>query len=208
MPLVRLIEGGGASVSGAYGSRGRSGYDLTAPPPMNLLAMEALATVPVACAALGPCAGFPAGRLVASHFSMMTRDTALVLTGGPALVERATRREAHEGGARRRGRAHARAASSTTSREDEADACARSAASSPSCRRTFGSRRRARRATTRASAARRSCSASCRASGARPTRCAAWSSSSSIAARSSRSRRATGAVRSRASRASRASPSA
>ena len=62
IPLVRLIEGGGASVSGAYGSRGRSGYDLTAPPPMNLLALEALATVPVACAALGPCAGFPAAR--------------------------------------------------------------------------------------------------------------------------------------------------
>lgn len=90
IPLVRLIEGGGASVSGAYGSRGRSGYDLTAPPPMNVLAMEALATVPVACAALGPCAGFPAARLAASHFSVMTKDTAVVLTGGPELVERAT----------------------------------------------------------------------------------------------------------------------
>jgi acetyl-CoA carboxylase carboxyltransferase component len=46
IPLVRLIEGGGASVSGAYGSRGRSGYDLTAPPPMNVLAMEAPASPP------------------------------------------------------------------------------------------------------------------------------------------------------------------
>ncbi len=90
IPLVRLIEGGGASVSGAYGSRGRSGYDLTAPPPMNVLAMEALASVPVACAALGPCAGFPAARLAASHFSVMTKDSAVVLTGGPELVERAT----------------------------------------------------------------------------------------------------------------------
>jgi acetyl-CoA carboxylase carboxyltransferase component len=89
MPLVRLLEGGGASVSGAYGARGRSGYDLTAPSPMNLLAMQALAEIPVVCAALGPCAGFPAGRLTASHFSLMTRDTAVVLTGGPALVERA-----------------------------------------------------------------------------------------------------------------------
>jgi acetyl-CoA carboxylase carboxyltransferase component len=89
VPLVRLLEGGGASVSGSYEQRGRSGYDLTAPSPLNLLALEALATVPVACAALGPCAGFPAGRLVASHFSVMTRDTAQVLTGGPALVERA-----------------------------------------------------------------------------------------------------------------------
>ncbi|HEX2484291.1 MAG TPA: carboxyl transferase domain-containing protein, partial [Myxococcota bacterium] len=89
VPLVRLLEGGGASVSGSYQSRGRSGYDLTSPSPMNLLALEALATVPVVCAALGPCAGFPAGRLVASHLSLMTRETAQVLTGGPALVERA-----------------------------------------------------------------------------------------------------------------------
>jgi acetyl-CoA carboxylase carboxyltransferase component len=89
VPLIRLLEGGGASVSGSYQQRGRSGYDLTSPSPMNLLAVEALATVPVVCAALGPCAGFPAGRLVASHFSVMTRGMAAVLTGGPALVERA-----------------------------------------------------------------------------------------------------------------------
>jgi acetyl-CoA carboxylase carboxyltransferase component len=31
----------------------------------------------------------PAARLVASHFSIMTRDTAQVMIGGPALVERA-----------------------------------------------------------------------------------------------------------------------
>lgn len=89
IPVVRLLEGGGASVTGASGVRGRSGYDLTASSPLNLLCMEALATVPVVCAALGPVAGFPAARLVASHFSLMTRLTAQVLTGGPALVERA-----------------------------------------------------------------------------------------------------------------------
>jgi len=89
VPLVRLLEGGGASVTGATGVRGRSGYDLTASSPLNLLCLESLATVPVVCAALGPVAGFPAARLVASHFSLMTRATAHVLTGGPALVERA-----------------------------------------------------------------------------------------------------------------------
>jgi acetyl-CoA carboxylase carboxyltransferase component len=89
IPLVRLLEGGGATVKGARGTRGRSGYDFTAASPLNLLCMEALATVPVACAALGPVAGFPAARLVASHFSIMTRDTAQVLIGGPVLVERA-----------------------------------------------------------------------------------------------------------------------
>ncbi|MCZ6782828.1 MAG: propionyl-CoA carboxylase [Proteobacteria bacterium] len=89
VPLVRLLEAGGATIEGASGVRGRSGYDMVAPPSLNLLCVEALASVPVVCAALGPVAGFPAARLVASHFSLMTRDTAQVLTGGPALVERA-----------------------------------------------------------------------------------------------------------------------
>ncbi len=89
LPLVRLLEAGGASVTGTGGARGRSGYDMTAPPMLNVLCMEALASVPVVCAALGPVAGYPAGRLAASHFSLMTKDTAQVLTGGPAVVERA-----------------------------------------------------------------------------------------------------------------------
>jgi len=89
IPLVRLLEAGGASIAGAGENRGRSGYDMTAPAPLNLLSMETMATVPVVCAALGPVAGFPAGRLVASHLSIMTRETAQVLVGGPALVERA-----------------------------------------------------------------------------------------------------------------------
>lgn len=89
VPLVRLLEAGGASVTGASGTRGRSGYDLVLPEMMNPLAMQALATVPVVCAALGPCAGFPAARLAAAHFSVMTQETAQVLTGGPALVARA-----------------------------------------------------------------------------------------------------------------------
>jgi acetyl-CoA carboxylase carboxyltransferase component len=89
VPLVRLLEGGGASVAGTGGARGRSGYDFTAPSPLNLLSLEAFAAVPVVCAALGSVAGFPAARLVASHLSIMTRDTAQVLIGGPAVVERA-----------------------------------------------------------------------------------------------------------------------
>jgi len=90
MPLIRLLEGGGASIAGATGTAGRSGYDMTSPAVANLLCIEALATVPVVCAALGPVAGFPAARLVASHLSIMTRDGAQVLTGGPLLVARAT----------------------------------------------------------------------------------------------------------------------
>ena len=36
VPLVRLLEGGGASIAGATGVRGRSGYDWTASSPLNL----------------------------------------------------------------------------------------------------------------------------------------------------------------------------
>ncbi len=120
LPLVRLLEAGGASVAGASGTRGRSGYDMTAPPLLNLLCVEALAQVPVVCAALGPVAGFPAGRLVASHFSIMTRDTAQVLIGGPVLVERALREKATKedlGGAR----IHERSGVVNNVAEDEAD---------------------------------------------------------------------------------------
>ena len=48
-----------------------------------------MATVPVATGAMGAVAGLPAGRLVASHFSVMSKSTAQVLTAGPAVVERA-----------------------------------------------------------------------------------------------------------------------
>jgi methylmalonyl-CoA decarboxylase subunit alpha len=90
IPNVRLLEAGGASVSGITGVKGRSGYDFVAGASSNLALLEARATVPMVAAALGPVAGYPAGRLVSAHFSLMTRATAQVLVGGPALVARAT----------------------------------------------------------------------------------------------------------------------
>ncbi len=89
IPMLRLLEGGGAKITGGTGAKNRSGYDLTTVSPSNLMMMKALQSVPVVCLALGPVAGFPAARLVGSHLSIMTRDTAQVLIGGPALVERA-----------------------------------------------------------------------------------------------------------------------
>jgi acetyl-CoA carboxylase carboxyltransferase component len=86
MPIIRMLEAGGASIAGTGGAtRGRSGYDWTSPPLLNIRSMESLQSIPVVCIALGPCAGFPAGRLVASHLSIMTKDSQ-VLTGGPAVV--------------------------------------------------------------------------------------------------------------------------
>jgi acetyl-CoA carboxylase carboxyltransferase component len=91
MPLVRLHEGGGGSVAGSSGreSKQRPTGDPVFAAPRFASVAEALATVPVASAALGPVAGLPASRLVASHFCVMARETAQVLTAGPAVVERA-----------------------------------------------------------------------------------------------------------------------
>jgi methylmalonyl-CoA decarboxylase subunit alpha len=88
VPLVRLLEGGGGSVRGGGRKGGTVGEPVYAEPRFRIIA-DALSQVPVASAALGAVAGFPAGRLVASHFAVMTRHTAQVLIGGPALVERA-----------------------------------------------------------------------------------------------------------------------
>ena len=87
-PLVRMLEGGGGSVKGGGKKGGTVGEPVFTEPRFKIIA-DAMGVVPVASAALGAVAGFPAGRLVASHFSVMTEHTAQVLIGGPALVERA-----------------------------------------------------------------------------------------------------------------------
>jgi len=90
VPLIRLHEGGGGSVTGAggKGSGGPVGESVAHAPRFRSVA-EAMATVPVATAALGPVAGLPAARLVAAHFTTMTRETAQILIAGLAVVERA-----------------------------------------------------------------------------------------------------------------------
>lgn len=87
LPLIRFLEGGGGSVRGSS-KRGPSPDPVYTTHRFVSIA-RVLRTAPVVSAALGAVAGFPAARLVASHFSIMTRQTAQVLIGGPALVERA-----------------------------------------------------------------------------------------------------------------------
>ena len=96
VPLVRFLEGGGGSVAGSGGKGGgeknarpRMAGDPVYSPSRFLSIAQVMKIVPVASAAVGAVAGFPAARLAASHFSVMTRDTAQILIGGPALVERA-----------------------------------------------------------------------------------------------------------------------
>lgn len=124
-PLLRLLEGGGGSVgSGAEDPKkprtvGEPVYSV----PRFAIIAEAMGKVPVASAALGPVAGFPAGRLVASHFSVMARGTAQVMIGGPALVKRALGRDVTKeelGGAA----VHAKSGVVDNIAEDEHDALA------------------------------------------------------------------------------------
>lgn len=88
VPLVRMLEGGGGSVAGGARKGGTVGEPVFTEPRFKIIA-DAMSEVPVASGAMGAVAGFPAGRLVASHFAVMTKHTAQVLIGGPALVERA-----------------------------------------------------------------------------------------------------------------------
>ena len=88
VPLVRMLEGGGGSVKGSGKKGGTVGQPVFSEPRFKIIA-DAMGEVPIASGAMGAVAGFPAGRLVASHFAVMTRHTAQVLIGGPALVTRA-----------------------------------------------------------------------------------------------------------------------
>tara|TARA_B100000579_G_scaffold408903_1_gene397429 strand:- start:2433 stop:3995 length:1563 start_codon:yes stop_codon:yes gene_type:complete len=91
IPLVRLHEGGGGSVTGSGGSAKQpkipNGDSVFSKNRFQSLS-ECLGILPVATAALGPVAGLPAARLVASHFSVMTQNSQ-VLIAGPAVVKRA-----------------------------------------------------------------------------------------------------------------------
>jgi len=88
VPLVRMLEGGGGSVKNSGRKGGTVGQPVFSEPRFRIIA-DAMGQVPIASGAMGPVAGFPAGRLVASHFAVMAKHTAQVLIGGPALVTRA-----------------------------------------------------------------------------------------------------------------------
>jgi acetyl-CoA carboxylase carboxyltransferase component len=131
LPLVRFLEGGGGSVAGAA-SNASSKKKKSAPPPRTVpenpfgtprffSIAKVLRVAPVCSAALGAVAGFPAARLAASHFSVMTKETSQVLIGGPALVERALGEQATKeslGGAH----VHSRSGVVDNVGRDEADA--------------------------------------------------------------------------------------
>lgn len=86
VPLIRLVEGVGASVRGVK-SVGAT-YVPNVPGWEHSVAN--LSRVPVVSAALGSLAGLPAIEVTAAHFSVMVKEQAQVFVAGPPLVKAAS----------------------------------------------------------------------------------------------------------------------
>src|SRR4051794_13312298 len=84
VPLVRLVDGTGGG--GSVKTLESMGFSYVPPLPGFDVAVENLSRVPVVAAALGPCAGLGAARVVLSHFSVIARGTAQVFVAGPPVV--------------------------------------------------------------------------------------------------------------------------
>ena len=84
LPLVRLVDGTGGG--GSVKSLETMGFTYVPFIPGMDVAVENLSVVPVVAAALGPVAGLGAARVVASHFSVIVRDTAQLFVAGPPVV--------------------------------------------------------------------------------------------------------------------------
>jgi acetyl-CoA carboxylase carboxyltransferase component len=84
VPLVRLVDGTGGG--GSVKTLETMGFTYVPPLPGWNIAVENLSRVPVAAAALGPVAGLGAARVVASHFSVIVRETAQMFVAGPPVV--------------------------------------------------------------------------------------------------------------------------
>ena len=190
IPLVRLVDGTGGG--GSVKQLEQLGFTYVPEVPGWELAVDNLSSVPVVAAALGPCAGLGAARVVASHFSVIVRGTAQLFVAGPPVVamagwaRRRTRRSSAERGPRP---PRARSTTRPSTRRTRSRSCG---ASSPICRAASGRPPRAWPPPIPRIGARRNCSRSSRATSASPTTCGASSSSSSTAARCSRSARASG----------------
>ena len=121
LPLVRLIDAGGGSIR-TVETLGRT-Y-VPANPAWDWVVRN-LETVPVVSLVLGSIAGFASARAVASHYSVMVRNTSHMFIAGPAVVTRTgnefTKDELGSPAL------HAKAGAVDDIAEDEADAIARAA---------------------------------------------------------------------------------
>ncbi len=84
IPLLLTVEGAG----GGVGSQMSKGHAPLVSSVNFFRSYQLLSEVPVLAAAVGPCAGAAAGRVVLAHFSVMARDTGCLFAGGPPVVRR------------------------------------------------------------------------------------------------------------------------
>ena len=85
IPLLVNVE----EVGGGVNIQQSKGYSII-PSSMSFgSGFALLREVPVLAAGMGACAGGHGARLMMSHFSVMTKDTACVFSGGPPVVARA-----------------------------------------------------------------------------------------------------------------------
>lgn len=84
LPLVRLVDGTGGG--GSVKSLTDMGFSYVPPLPGGDLWVDNLAKVPVVAAALGPCAGLGAARVVMAHFSVIVREVGQLFVAGPPVV--------------------------------------------------------------------------------------------------------------------------
>nr|WP_290916456.1 carboxyl transferase domain-containing protein [Hyphomonas sp. 34-62-18] len=95
MPLVQMIDGTGGGGSVKMLEKDPRTY-IPETPGWNEI-VHGLTQVPFVSLALGPCAGMGAGRVAASHFSIMVKELSQVFVAGPpvaiALGENVTKEE-------------------------------------------------------------------------------------------------------------------
>ncbi len=84
LPLVRLVDGTGGG--GSVKTLESMGFSYVPPLPSFDFVIDNLSRVPVAAAALGPCAGLGAARVVMSHFSVIVQGSAQLFVAGPPVV--------------------------------------------------------------------------------------------------------------------------
>jgi acetyl-CoA carboxylase carboxyltransferase component len=84
LPLVRLVDGTGGG--GSVKSLEDMGFSYVPPLPGGEQWVDNYAKVPVVAAALGPCAGLGAARVVMSHFSVIVKELGQLFVAGPPVV--------------------------------------------------------------------------------------------------------------------------
>jgi propionyl-CoA carboxylase beta chain len=85
MPIVRMVDGTGGGGSVKMLEKDPRTYIPQTPGWEWVVAN--MASVPVVSLALGPCAGLGAGRVAASHYSVMVQGLAQVFVAGPPVAK-------------------------------------------------------------------------------------------------------------------------